>query len=342
MTTHPAIASLLAQAEQLASDRRYREALNLLTEHNRREASAELECKLAELRLRGFNHTAPTQPNTAWPPQIDDVFKHLPRTALPEIHARELNVHTLASGILHHGAVIVRGLVDTQHAHELARDIDRVMAAQAIRGAEASPWFAPPPSLAQHKLGVGRKFIAETGGIWAIDSPRALFHVIELYEQLGLRNLLTEYFGEAPCLSVRKWVLRRVAPLPAEPDWHQDGAFMGTAIRSANLWIALNRCGGDTDTPGIELVPKRLEEIIKTGTHGAGYDWVVAPQLVLEQFKDSPPVRPLFDAGDAVFFDHFNLHRTSYGKHITQVRYAIECWFFALSSYPKEQIPILF
>lgn len=337
------IPELLQQAEVLAARGEWRAAITLLTAHNRREPGADLECRLADLRLRGFEHTTPAPATASWPPHVDDIFRAVPRTAIPEIRASELSLQTLAAGILHHGAVIVRNLVDPAQATELACDIDRVMEAQAARNSgNRSPWFAPPPSLAQHKLGVGRKFIAETGGIWAIDSPRAMFHVLELYEQLGLRKLLTDYFGEAPCLSVRKWVLRRVAPLPAEPDWHQDGAFMGTTIRSANLWIALNRCGGDTDTPGIELVPKRLNEIIKTGTHGAGYDWVVSPQLVNEQFRDTPPVRPLFEAGDAIFFDHFNLHRTSWGTHITQRRYAIECWFFALSSYPKEQIPIIF
>jgi hypothetical protein len=326
------------------------QAIAELSARNRARPDAALECQLADLRLRGFKQL-PALANTAhWPPTVDYRFppaalaKH---RGIPEIAARELNIHTLAAGILQHGSVIVRGLLDSSQANALIRDIDEVMAAQARFAAskkvqDSTPWFAPPEFLSQFKLGVGRKFIAETGGIWAIDSPRALFHVIELYEQLGLRELLTAYFGEAPCLSVRKWVLRRVAPLPAEPDWHQDGSFMGTQIRSANLWIALNRCGGDTDTPGIDLIPKRLDEIIKTGTHGAGYDWVVSPQLVNEQFRDTPPVRPLFEAGDAVFFDHFNLHRTSFAASITQTRYAIECWFFARSAYPEEQIPLIF
>jgi len=68
----------------------------------------------------------------------------------------------------------------------------------------------------------------------------------------------------------------------------------------------------------------------------------VSPQLVQEQFKATPPVRPLFEPGDAIFFDHFNLHRTAYGANITQKRYAIECWFFARSAYPEEQIPLIF
>jgi len=317
-----------------------------LTAGNRLSPNAEIECQLADLRLRGFKQLeAASTPLHDWPPHITDPFPN--ERGIPEISINEMNVHTVAGGILHHGSIIVRGLLKSEQAQCLIKDIDQVMEAQAAfmknkNLKETAPWFAPPEYLSQFKLGVGRKFIAETGGIWAIDSPRTLFHLLELYEQVGLKKLLTDYFGEAPCLSVRKWVLRRVAPLPAEPDWHQDGSFMGTQVRSANLWIALNRCGGDTDTPGIDLIPKRLNEIIKTGTHGAGYDWVVSPQLVKEQFIDTPPVRPLFEPGDAIFFDHFNLHRTAYGTHITQKRYAIECWFFARSAYPEEQIPLIF
>lgn len=331
-----------------------RQQLDELTAANRRSADAAIECQLADLRLRAF-HDQNSQAASAagaqpWPPTVRDVFagQTFPHTGgIPEISLAELNVDTLAAGILQHGSVIVRGLLKSAQAQALVSDIDRVLAAQAARAAgaplsETSPWFAPPAFLSQFKLGVGRKFIADTGGIWAIDSPRALFRVLEIYEELGLRNLLSDYFGEAPCLSVRKWVLRRVSPLPQESDWHQDGSFMGTQVRSANLWIALNCCGGDTDTPGIELIPKRLNHIVKTGTHGARFEWVVGPQAIPELFADTPPVCPLFEQGDAVFFDHYNLHRTSYGSHIHQPRYAIECWFFAQSAYPQEQIPLLF
>jgi len=264
---------------------------------------------------------------------------------IPEISANRLDAGILAAGIFHHGSVIVRNLVDRTQAQALAKDIDEVLAAQHqyLHGdRNTAPWYAPPPSLREHKLGVGRKFIAETGGVWAIDSPRALFRVLELYEQLGLRELLSEFFGETPCLSVRKWVLRRVLPIAGESDWHQDGSFMGTHIRSCNLWIALNDCGGDSNTPGIELVPKRLDHIVHTGSHGARFEWVVGPEAIGEFFPDTQPVRPVFHAGDAVFFDHFNLHRTSWAPHHRNARYAIESWFFAPSSYPKEQIGLVF
>lgn len=346
----------MASIEELVRQDRYREAIEQLTAENRVTPETARECQLAELRLDSFQQmTWPEVKDTervngTWPPVIPDVFRETPNGTIPEISAKNLNADTLAAGIFHHGAIIVRGLVDPQQAETLARDIDTVLEAQRKHFAggpgsaskDTSPWFAPPPSLKEHKLGVGRKFIAETGGIWAIDSPRALFRVIELYEKLGIKNLLADFFGEAPCLSVRKWVLRRVAPIAGESDWHQDGSFMGKGVRSCNLWIALNTCGGDTDTPGIELIPKRLDHIVHTGSHGARFEWVVGPDAIAEFFPGLEPIRPLFEAGDAVFFDHFNLHRTAWAPHHRHARYAIECWFFAPSSYPKEQIALTF
>ena len=48
-----------------------------------------------------------------------------------------------------------------------------------------------------------------------------------LYEAHGLKELVGAYLREPPCLSVKKWVLRRSKLPVAEAGWHQDGAFMG-------------------------------------------------------------------------------------------------------------------
>ena len=338
------IAALWAMVDTLQAAGEWREAIELLTAANRRAENLAIEQRLIELRLRAFE-SREWQENTApWPTFQQDIFQGV--QGIPEITPSQLTADALASGVLHHGSLLVRGLVPREQALKLADDVER-----AVNGRDAkvsgepqanNPWYAPPPFLSKYPLGVGRKFIAETGGVWAVDAPRALCHVLDVYEQLGLRELLKNYFQDEPCLSVRKWVLRRVAPLPAEPDWHQDGAFMGTGVRSVNLWIALNRCGGDLDTPGIDLIPKRLETLVKTGTHGARFDWTVGPALVEKEFSDTPPVRPVFEPGDALFFDHFNLHRTAYAPSITRNRYAIESWFFAAGLNSAKQIPLIF
>ena len=51
---------------------------------------------------------------------------------------------------------------------------------------------------------------------------------------------------------------------------------------------------------------------------------------------------PIFEPGDALLFDDFFLHQTGVSPGMTQQRYAIETWFFAPSTYPHDQIPILF
>ncbi len=41
-------------------------------------------------------------------------------------------------------------------------------------------------------------------------------------------------------------------------------------------------------------------------------------------------------------FDDRNLHATACSPEMTNVRYAIEAWFFAPSMYPSDQVPVVF
>ena len=138
---------------------------------------------------------------------------------------------------------------------------------------------------------------------------------------------------------MNKSVLRRVSPKTSGADWHQDGAFLGEGIRSLNVWLTLSRCGDVA--PGMDVVPLRLEEIVETGTDGANFDWSVSPAVVEDVAGDTGVVRPLFDAGDALLFDHMFLHRTASDPAMSSERYAIETWFFAPSAYPDDQVPLV-
>ncbi|HEY9037279.1 MAG TPA: phytanoyl-CoA dioxygenase family protein [Pseudomonadales bacterium] len=343
MTAASNTASAIAHAKQQAAAGQWREAIDSLSAYNGEHPDIAIEQALIDLRLQGYEQNMWPASNKPWPPYTNDVFAGV--NGIPDITAAQLNAKALAGGVLHHGALLVRGLVPPAHVARLTDDIDKALEGKTARAAgnkTPTPWFSPSAYLNEHyQVGVGRKFIADTGGIWAADSPRGMAHVMELYRQLGLRTLLEDYLGDTPCVSVRKWVLRRVAPLDGEPDWHQDGRFMGTDVRSINLWIALSDCGGDSDTPGIDLIPKRLDHITPTGTHGARFDWTVGPALVPERYPDAPAVRPAFKAGDDLFFDHMNLHRTAWSPTMRHNRYAIECWFFAAGLSPLPQIPML-
>jgi hypothetical protein len=162
--------------------------------------------------------------------------------------------------------------------------------------------------------------------------------MFEAYEAVGLRTVIADYLGERPVLSANKCTFRRV-PLSSSTDWHQDGAFLGAGIRALNVWIALTECG--TDSPGMDLVPKRFDEVVETGTGGAIFDWAVGPETVARVAADAPVVRPHFQAGDALLFDDLFLHRTAIEPAMTRPRYAIESWFFAPTSYPTGQVPLV-
>lgn len=188
------------------------------------------------------------------------------------------------------------------------------------------------------ELGNTRSFHRDSGSAMCVEAPSVAEALLQLYEALGLKALVTDYLGEPPCLSVKKWVLRRSKLPVAEAGWHQDGAFMGTNLNSINMWIPLNECGGDTGAPGLDVVPLRLHKI--ASAEGAQFDWSVSDALVSSSYVETRPLMPVFNAGDAFFFDHYYLHRTQYRTDFTKLRYAIETWFFGATSFPKNQIPL--
>ena len=56
---------------------------------------------------------------------------------------------------------------------------------------------------------------------------------------------------------------------------------------------------------------------------------------------ERPLLYPRFAPGDALFFDHYNLHRTGTGPADSGFRYAVESWFFAASTAPAKQQPLV-
>ena len=325
-----------ARAEQLASQGRHRDAIDVLTAANRQHRDPEIEQRLVELRrdaqVRGGDGRR-VRPRR----RVRDRFRGI--EGLPEISREQLDVDTTRSAILRHGGLLVRGLLDPAQVQLLVDDIDRTFDAYDAFAAGAplsdtAPWFVPfEPEAGQE---IPRDWIREGGGVAAVDSPRTLFDLIEIFDAVGVRDLVTKYLGEPPTMLAKKWTLRRVAPLrPA--DWHQDGAFMGRSIHSIDVWVALSHCG--VDAPGLEIVARRFDDIVETGTEGAHFDWSVGPGVV-ERVGDGKLVRPVFAPGDAMIFDHLLLHRTLVEPEMTRDRHAIETWFAAPSTYRPDVVPI--
>jgi hypothetical protein len=341
------VARVIDEAGAIANEGDVRGALSLLAAAQCRHPDPALLRESVNLRIRGFERAR--FPEVEWDTRHDDRFAAV--QGMPEVAAGDLNAQCLRAGILGKGGLVVRNLMapkEVTAARNCVRAalLARKALAENAEGAAENPWFQRPESVAGGPVQfdrLGGEQFTETGSVWTVDSPPSAAHMLAFYRQIGLPAMLEEYFGEPATLSVRKWVLRCVPPNNGgQSGWHQDGQFMGAGIRTVNLWIALTDCGTGADAPGMDIVADNTREIYPTGTHGAPFEWTVGQGLVDEIGRRHPIVRPHFRAGDAIFFDHYNLHRTGYGTADLRPRYAVEAWFFAASRAPASQQPLLF
>jgi ectoine hydroxylase-related dioxygenase (phytanoyl-CoA dioxygenase family) len=158
--------------------------------------------------------------------------------------------------------------------------------------------------------------------------------MLELLDDSGATRVVSDYFGSRPIMSAHKTTLRRVAP-HNQASWHQDGSFMHNAT-ALNVWVALTHCGDDA--PGIDLVPRRLNEIVVS--HEDMRRPEAAATSALAAAAEVGVVRPIFEPGDALFFDEMFLHRTAAEPSMPNDRFAIETWFFPESAFPADYAPL--
>lgn len=260
---------------------------------------------------------------------------------LPEIQAVELTPGLIRAGILRDGCLLVRGLVDRDRALDFAGEIDRAYAQRervdAGRSGKAGYYeeFQPDPGSGEP---VVRGWIKQGGGLLAADSPTLHFEMAQMFRAARLPELVGGYLGEPALISVHKTTLRKAEP-SVPGSWHQDGFFMGP-VRSLNMWLSLSRCGDVA--PGLDVVPRRLDHYLATATEEAVLDYTIS-QLKVEEAAAAAGtrvVRPIFEPGDAIFFDELFLHQTGSDPAMDRPRYAIENWFFGGSAFPSEYAPI--
>jgi len=322
-----------------------------LVRANREEPSGDLERRLVRARHQAFADLAngAADPMEGRLAEVQEGLAPIGESGLPTVSAADLTPEVIADAVLRHGCLLVRELAPRERAESLIAGMDRVFEARDahVAGApveETTPWyepFEPEPQFAE-AVAMGRAFVNEGSGTWVADSPRLLFQLLETFEDLGLREKISAYLGERPAISVSKGTLRRVPAEGGTEWWHQDGAFLGRDIRSLNIWLALTSCG--RDAPGMDVVAKRLDRIVEPGNRGADFNWSLSDEEVRELVGDDAIVRPLFEPGDALLFDHLCLHRTGTDPGMTKTRYATETWFFAPSAYPDpgDQVPLAF
>lgn len=342
------MALLKRRAEREPDARESLAEIERLTEANRGAPDPEVEARLVWLRNHAFAALGGNGSAGFVEPQDIAAGNDPADDGVPAIAASELTAPLIRGAFLSHGCLIVRGLVDPDRATELQGSIDRVFDArdEAVDSElhASPPWYVPfVPADPEYgaSVGIGRGFVGKGSGIWTADAPRLLFELLETFDAAGMREIITEYLGERPAISVNKGTLRRAAPKVGTEWWHQDGAFLGEGIRSLNIWLSLTHSG--VDAPGLEVVPKRLDGIVDKGTEGADFDWSVG-DAVVERVSGGKLSRPVFQPGDAMLFDHLFLHRTGTTPEMTKTRYATETWFFAPSAYPdpQEQVPLVY
>jgi ectoine hydroxylase-related dioxygenase (phytanoyl-CoA dioxygenase family) len=325
----------IAEARGLAESGKYNEAIEFLTAANRSSRRRELDSMLLALRSEAFLAGDWKREPPAWPNHVPDQFGG---TGIPEIRVDALSASAIRSGIENHGSLIVRQLTTSTRAELLRNNIDRVLQAfdAKARGSvppELEGWYEPFDRNTKDERAKKRS----KGAVLTVDSPPALFDLLETFESSGLSKAIRDFFGEQPMLLTRKGTLRCVRHDVNTGGWHQDGAFLGEDIRSLNVWIALTDCG--VDAPGLDVVAKRLPGIVQTGSNFA--TWTTNPQAA-KDVSEGCTVRPVFAAGDAILFDHLCLHRTAASPGMTKTRYAIETWIMAPSTYKEMGVPILF
>ena len=82
-------------------------------------------------------------------------------------------------------------------------------------------------------------------------------------------------------------------------------------VRALNLWLALSRCGDEA--PGLDIVPRRLDGFVDHADRRGVLSYQVSQRKAEEAAGDTPIVRPVFEPGDALFFDELFLHQTGVG-----------------------------
>jgi hypothetical protein len=332
-----ATATFLFEADKLVRDGRVVDAVDLLAAANREHRDPEIEIRLLELRHDAACSLASGAGRSPWPPTYSDPFPDVARR-LPEIGIIELSTEVVGGAVAHHGGLLVRGILT---ADQVKRGVDAIHRVEARRdraddGPNGDSWYRPYPAV---RGGETRARVKRHGGTWLADSPASTAVVLDMLTSRGVIAAVAGHLGERPFFSLQKSTMRHSAPVDKLTAWHQDGSFLDSDVRTLNVWIALSPCGGDRPTPGLEVVPKRVEEILSTD--GGIGPIAIAPELVKQVAVDAPSMRPVFEAGDGLIFDEHFVHRTFLHPNMTEDRYAIECWLFAPSHTPANYEPFL-
>ena len=290
------------------------EAVRSLTMANRQRCSPETEAELVRLRVaEGQRLVEALGGGAITPCECEDVFEGC--SGLPEIAGKDLTVIALASGLLYHGGLLVRGLYDTGQLRRLqaAADIDQA-----------------GDSKTAGNLGC---------------SAHTLFELLDIYQESGLLDALRNYLGGSPLLFGERAKLRRhererdkFAAIP----WHQDAAFFGRKSYAVNCWAAVSSCG--EDNPGLSIIPCRNGELRgwdpADGHAPLDYGRSLSAAAFDELVREYPPVDCVLQPGDAVIFDEMTAHQTLARPWQREEQLVTISWFFRAAGFPEWGTPL--
>jgi hypothetical protein len=324
------------------SDEELRAEIDRLAASNGASPDRGQERRLLALRhIAGIRSLEGTGPQPHFP---EPDFARLPDEGeLAEFGPGDVTPELVRAAILRDGFILIRGLVDRDEALRFGEEIDksfeeREKVLSSSHPAEEGYYeeFMARTAEYQEALRV-RPWIREGGGVLAIDCPKLFAQMLELFRKAELPRLVAGYLGEQPLISLQKTTLRKAEP-SVPGAWHQDGSFMGD-VRALNLWLSLSRCGDES--PGLDMVPRRLDYLVTSQTEEAVLDIQVSQAMAEKAAGDRPIIRPIFEPGDALLFDDLFLHQTGSDPSMPKPRYAVENWFFGPSGFPAEYGPLV-
>ena len=253
------------------------------------------------------------------PPPPEDLFPGV--VGAPEIDRAELTSAHVAAGLLHHGVLVVRGMMSAEDVERLSGMID------------GKDWSAP-----QFPTDGSGEPCAGSSPMKC--SPATLQGLVEAYSNAGMNSLMADYFGESPVLlSERLQIERKV--LKTGLPWHQDGAFFGGHVGAVNSFLALDACG--VDATGLMVVTKRFGEVVgvEPGERAQlGYGNAFNHEDILKMFGEESVVTPALEPGDAILIDEMTMHRTGAPPQKPAARSWAITWFFAPSRFPEQRHPL--
>lgn len=292
----------------------FKRRIAFLTDKNTASRSLKIEEQIVDYRHKAALCLSQKPADNPTPDTrfTKDLFEGL--TTLPEIDASDLTAAHMASGLLFHGALLVRGLFSKPQ-------IDHLM--NAINFAK------------NNDIPLGRG---------ALCSPFSLFELTELYRNSGLLSVMQDYHGGNAVMMYERARLRIKKPGSSGAlPWHQDANFFCNQYFAVNCWAAITQCG--KDNPGLQVIPRRMTERVGWDSDEAAsltYGNDISRRVIDDLSVNHPVAAPIFEPGDALLFDEMTMHATNPSKWSMPNQIVAISWFFNVARMPSHRTPLIF